>query len=79
MMMARTTVTMKMAKTRYGSSSIEWPRLRNVSEVMRAMDMLHWKGWKRQHNSKPKRGKDDGDLLAEESSTSVVQAFAKRP
>jgi hypothetical protein len=72
MMMAGTTVTIKKAKTRYGSSWLELPRLRNVSEVTRAMDVLQSKGWKRQHDSKPKRRKDDGDLLAEESSVSVV-------
>jgi hypothetical protein len=27
--------------------------------VMRAMDMLQSKGWKRQHDSKPKSRKDD--------------------
>jgi hypothetical protein len=56
---------------------VELPRLRNVSKEMRAMDMramdmLQSKGWKRQHDSKPVRRKDDGDLLAGESSVSVV-------
>jgi hypothetical protein len=36
------------------------------------MGMLQSKGWKRQHDSKPERSKDDEDLLADESSTFVV-------
>jgi hypothetical protein len=72
MVMAGTTVKIKTAKTRYGSSWLELPRLRNMSEVMRATDMLQFKRWKHQHDSKPNNRKDDGDLLAEEWSVSVV-------
>jgi hypothetical protein len=55
MMLAGTMVTIKMAKIRYGSPWLELPRLRDVNEVMRAMDMLQSKGWKPQHGSKPKK------------------------
>jgi hypothetical protein len=56
MMMVRTMVTIKMAKTRYGSSWLELPRSRNVSEMMRAIDVLQSKGWKRQHAQSRKGG-----------------------
>jgi hypothetical protein len=54
MMMAGRTVTMKMAKTRYWRSCAEFPRLRNVSEVIRAMDMLQNEA-ERKISSAPKK------------------------
>jgi hypothetical protein len=59
MMMAGTTVTIKMAKTRYGSSWLELPMSRDVNEVIRAGDG-HAAVKEMETSSRLKAGKEEG-------------------